>query len=100
MSICSRCCEELQIRLEDLIFPERMPIDGRAFCEAHGLWTAPLGQLQVRAVDLGKQMVKLQHRCHQLAADGRCRIYDTRPTICREFRCEKHAERFPDDEGS
>ena len=94
---CSRCCEDLDIRLEDLIFPERMPAEGREFCDAHGLWGSSLGQLRVRAVDLGGGRVKLRHRCQSLMVDGRCAIYETRPVICQEFQCDKHAERFPED---
>ncbi len=95
--ICTRCCEDLDIKLEDLIFPERMSPEGLAFCEVHGLWDVSLGELQDGAMDLGDGRVKLQHLCRQLMTDGRCAIYETRPTICREFRCDKHAERFPEE---
>jgi len=92
--ICSRCCEDLDIKLEDLIFPERMPPEGQEFCAVHGLWETSLRRLRVDATDLGSGRVKLRHRCQELTLDGHCMIYETRPTICRAFRCAQHAERF------
>lgn len=95
--ICSQCCEELDIKLVDLIFPERMPTEGQVFCETHALWSVSLGDMQIDAQDLGDGRVKIRHRCAQLTREGRCAIYEHRPTICREFRCALHAERFPED---
>lgn len=33
--------------------------------------------------------VFLDHKCVQLNDDNTCKIYETRPKICKEFWCEK-----------
>jgi Fe-S-cluster containining protein len=84
---CTCCCEDLDIRLEHLVFPERMSSEGRAFVAAHGLSCVPLGELVAGALDLGDGVVKIRHRCQQLRPDGLCGVYEQRPAICREFNC-------------
>jgi len=32
-------------------------------------------------------VVRVQHRCEQLTADGLCAVYPSRPKLCREFDC-------------
>lgn len=90
-----RCCLDLDIDLLDLIFPERMNEAGREFVQAHGLMNLTLSELQAGGqgvIDLGGGRVKIFHRCDQLADDGSCRIYATRPKICREFNCEQRRD--------
>jgi Fe-S-cluster containining protein len=84
---CTCCCEDLDIKIEHLVFPERMSSDGRAFVAAHGLSCVPLGELVAGALDLGDGVVKIRHRCQQLRPDGLCGVYEQRPTICSEFDC-------------
>ena len=82
-----RCCMDFDIRLEDLLFPERLSPEGLEFLRAHGVDRVPLSELRDRALDLGNGTVKIFHRCDQLDENGRCRIYKTRPQICRDFDC-------------
>lgn len=81
------CCTDMVILLEHLIFPERMPVSGQEFVKAHGLDDATLAELRAGAIDHGGGLVKVFHRCQHLQDDGRCAIYDRRPTICRQFDC-------------
>ena len=83
------CCLDLDIKLEHLLFPERMGADGWEFYQAHGLDRITLSELQARSIDQGEGMVKIRHRCAQLRDDGLCGIYETRPVVCREFDCTK-----------
>jgi len=82
-----RCCTDMDILLEHLIFPDRMPAEGQEFVEATGLDEKTLAELRVGATDEGNGFVKLQHVCKQLLANGDCGIYETRPAICRKFNC-------------
>jgi Fe-S-cluster containining protein len=86
------CCLDLELELRQLLFPETLDDAGREFVAAHGLETMPLYELRGRVSDLGladngERRVKLRHRCQHLQDDGRCGIYDNRPTICRDFDC-------------
>ncbi|MEK6799834.1 MAG: YkgJ family cysteine cluster protein [Planctomycetota bacterium] len=36
-------------------------------------------------VEEGRWYIQLQARCRNLGADNRCMVYETRPTICREY---------------
>ncbi len=36
-------------------------------------------------VEDGDWFVQFQARCHNLGADNRCLVYETRPEICREY---------------
>lgn len=42
--------------------------------------------------ELADGQVEIRHRCQHLADDGRCRIYSTRPTICRDYDCGKRRD--------
>ena len=84
------CCCDLDIAIIDLMIPERMGPDGWAFFVAHGLDKLTLEErvvLLTRAHEVSPGTVKLRHRCNQLADDGLCMIYATRPAICRAFDC-------------
>lgn len=85
---CAKCCTDLDIRLEHLIFPDRMSADGQAFVQAHGLDRVTLGSLRRMALDLGDGIVKIPHRCQYLTPFGLCAIYEARPQICRDFSCQ------------
>ena len=89
---CTRCCEDLDIKLEHLIFPERMPLAGEDFCSVHGLPRATLATLQTGAIDMKDGVVKIKHRCAQLTEEGFCSIYEGRPQICRDFQCPDNPE--------
>jgi len=41
-----------------------------------------LGELTIVPIGYG--------RCNHLGDDNRCKIYDTRPKMCREFNCWEH----------
>lgn len=81
------CCMDFDIELLHLLFPDLLPPDGREFVDAHGIWNVKLKDLMAGAVDMGEGVVKIKHRCKQLANDGRCKIYASRPRICRNFDC-------------
>ena len=80
-----KCCQDFDITLVDLIFPDRMTPEGREFVTAHGIGTTPLWAIQ--ATDMGNGLVKVHHRCDKLNDDGSCSIYEDRPQICRDFQC-------------
>ena len=90
------CCMDFDIRLEHLLFPERMDANGWEFISAHGLGGMTLTELQSRSIDMaphGKPgEVKVRHRCAQLLDDGTCGIYLTRPAICRAFDCSQRTD--------
>ena len=86
---CCKCCLDMDIDPLDMIFPERMSDAGREFVRAHGLDDAKLIDLRQNALLLENGLVKIQHRCQQLDELGLCRIYESRPEICREYDCSK-----------
>jgi Fe-S-cluster containining protein len=86
------CCMDMDIDLIDLVFPERMSIEGQEFVKAHGLDDKNIRELFSGAIDLGNGRVKIFHRCLQLADDGLCKIYSSRPKICKEFDCSKRSD--------
>jgi len=81
------CCQDMDIDLIHLVFPEQLGEDGKEFVEAHGLMNKPLSEIIKGAQDLGNGKVKIFHRCDQLEDNGRCAIYENRPQICRNFGC-------------
>lgn len=84
------CCMDLDIDVMDLIFPNRLPPEGREFVSAHGLeWLTVTERDTLLAAGTyqGKGIIKIKHRCAQLQDDGHCGIYATRPAICRTFDC-------------
>lgn len=84
------CCLDMDIAVFDLMRPDRMSGDGLEFVAAHGITVMGLEDrwgLLKDAVEMGGGIVKIKHRCAQLGDDGRCRIYATRPAICRNFDC-------------
>lgn len=85
---CANCCKDLDIRWQDLFWPERLDARGREFIEAHGLLQVPIGELMRGAQLLEDGVtVKVRHRCQKLNAENLCTMYEKRPAICREFDC-------------
>jgi Fe-S-cluster containining protein len=87
-----KCCMDMDIDPLDLIFPERLSPEGKEFIEAHGIFEIPLRDLLSDAENLGNGMLKIRHRCDMLNDDGLCRIYETRPKICRDFDCSTRTD--------
>lgn len=88
----SKCCGDLDIDPLDLLFPERMNSDGRAFLDAHGLDFVMLDALRSGAELRPNGQVRIKHRCQHLLDNGRCDIYATRPKICRAFDCSTRVD--------
>jgi len=86
------CCLDIDINTIDLVFPERMSVEGQEFVMAHGLSDETLTNLFANAIDLGGGKVKIFHRCMQLQDDGSCAIYASRPKICAEFDCSTRTD--------
>lgn len=83
------CCQEFDIDLYDLVFPDHLPKEGREFVKIQEIYKKPLGELIRGAIDMGNGKVKIFHRCPKLGDDGLCTIYATRPQICRAYVCQK-----------
>jgi Fe-S-cluster containining protein len=74
------------------LFPELyLTIDGQYFLEVHGLWGVTLEELRRMSTVLSNGQVKIRRRCNQLTEEGLCGIYERRPQLCREYRCESRA---------
>lgn len=86
------CCLDMEIKIIDLLFPERMSPEGLEFVKVHGLGAMTLAQIQESALGLGDGLVKLYHRCEQLDDAGLCKIYNTRPVLCRVFECSTRSD--------
>lgn len=86
-SPCNKCCMDIDIDPMLLFFPERMDDAGREFFKAHGLDDARLADLRNGVIEMPDGKLKIIHRCQQLDELGFCRIYDTRPEICRNYDC-------------
>lgn len=86
------CCTDMDIDLLDLVFPERLSEAGAEFIYAHGISMLTLNEIWHNSTYLGDGKIKLRHRCQMLGSDGQCRIYLTRPTICRQFDCKLRSD--------
>src|SRR5262245_7304340 len=86
------CCLDLNIDPLQLLFPDRLDADGLEFVTAHGLTALSL-EARVALLRAGRVLenrnVEIRHRCANLGDDGRCQIYASRPTICRDYDCSK-----------
>ena len=82
-----KCCGDFHINFLDLIFPERLPAEGKEFLDIHGIWEIPLRDLLKDAVNNGDGTVEVYHRCDMLRDDGLCSIYANRPKICKDYDC-------------
>lgn len=87
-----KCCLDFDIDPIHLIFPERMSTEGVEFILAHGIDKVLLVDLQKDAIDMLNGLVKIYHRCDQLQNDGKCKIYESRPVICRMFDCSSRKD--------
>lgn len=48
-------------------------------------------------VEEGDWFIQINRKCRELRPDNRCGIYETRPTICREYTtdgCDYHGEEY------
>jgi Fe-S-cluster containining protein len=81
------CCTDIDLDPFDLAFPKSISRDGREFFEAHGLYDLTVRELFKNAVNMRNGNIKIRHRCNQLQDDGRCKIYEARPLVCRQFNC-------------
>ena len=52
----------------------------------------------VRALGHVPRALPLEGRCPLLSAEGRCRVYASRPFGCRTYFCDRASERVPRDE--
>ena len=82
-----KCCVDFHINPLDLIFPERLPEDGKEFLDAHDIWDIPLRDLLKDSVMNADGSIEVYHRCDKLGDGGLCRIYANRPKICRDYDC-------------
>lgn len=86
---CSKCCRDLDIAPLELLFPELyLDTDGQYFLKVHGLSDMSLRELRSISEVLDAGKIKIRHACNQLTDEGLCGIYDARPKLCREYRCE------------
>lgn len=95
INLLPRCCTDFEIDPIDLLFPQRMGPEGRAFVEAHGVDKLTLPQIRKMlegAPRNDKGWFRVEHRCNQLNDDGTCKIYETRPQICRTFSCATRSD--------
>lgn len=86
-SPCFKCCLDVDIDPLVLFFPDMLDEAGREFVAAHGLDDARLIDLRQNAIRMPDGKIKISHRCQQLDELGYCRIYETRPQICRSYDC-------------
>lgn len=73
---CGLCCTQFIIQFKP---PERM---------------LELLRKHFNREDLDKIQLKVHHRCAYLDENNRCRIYEERPPICREFLCARAREKM------
>lgn len=86
---CSKCCEYINILIKE---PKtKRAIDKVVWYLLHGV--------SLHIDRDGDWMIHLPNRCKALDDKGRCTIYSTRPTICREYsqmKCEKYDKKYGD----
>lgn len=92
MNNLPKCCQDFEIDLLHLVFPEKMNTDGQEFLTAHNISNLTIASLRIGVIDQGNYVVRIQHRCAQLEDDGNCHIYDSRPLICRQFECASRSD--------
>jgi len=77
-----RCCEYYTVYLDE-------PEDAEDFDELR--WFLAHEGCHVY-IDEGQWHLNVATRCRFLGADGRCSIYEHRPTVCRDFGREEECE--------
>jgi Fe-S-cluster containining protein len=87
-----KCCTDIDIDPFDLAFPKHISEVGREFFTAHGLYELTVRELFEGAVNMHNGNIKIFHRCNQLQDNGLCRIYETRPLVCRKFDCHRRKD--------
>lgn len=86
------CCTDLELSVDELLFPEQLDAQGRYFLNVHGLDQMTLGELQASMVVSGERRVRIAHRCAKLTDEGCCSIYERRPLVCRMFDCKTRSD--------
>ena len=51
------------------------------------MWGYPKDRFKIVAKPNNIWEVKVTHKCVQLNVDNTCKLYDTRPHICKKFNC-------------
>jgi Fe-S-cluster containining protein len=87
-----KCCMDFDVNPIDLLVPSKLSKDGFAFLMTHGIFEEPLAIIIYMAEIMQDGMVKIKHRCKQLSDNGCCKIYDTRPVLCKEFDCSTRVD--------
>lgn len=76
---CHSCCETVHIPILHLILPHlHMNEKGHELFKAHGF----------EELLKTNGEIEIKHRCDQLDESNKCRIYESRPQICRDFNCK------------
>lgn len=86
------CCCDFELEPLYLLFPDRLDADGQRFIRLHGIDLVLWGELRRGAVEMPGGRVRIMHRCNQLLDDGRCRVYENRPLLCRTFDCASRVD--------
>ncbi len=86
---CSKCCQDFDIEPMHLLFPEMfLTEDAQYFMKAWNLERLTLEELRESIEVLTFNKVKVRVPCDKLTPEGLCSIYEQRPQLCREYRCE------------
>lgn len=87
---CCKCCKDMDIELKHLISPELyLDEDAQYFLKLWGLEQYSLEFIRQNSTLLGSgEKVKIRIPCSQLTEEGLCSVYERRPQLCREYRCE------------
>ncbi len=83
---CTRCCETVSIEID----APRSPWEYDQW-----IWVLHHRNLEVYVEKPERWYLHIDTRCEQLADDGRCRTYETRPVLCREYDPRSCERRFP-----
>lgn len=92
MTSLPMCCQDLEMSIEELLFPERLDAQGRYFVNVHGIDSLTLAELQATSTQLENGRIRIAHRCSKLLDSGCCGIYERRPLVCREFDCKTRSD--------
>jgi uncharacterized protein len=82
---CTRCCETVSIEIDT----PRAPWEYDQW-----IWVLQHRNLELYLEKPERWYLHIEATCRQLDEKGRCRIYDERPVLCREYdprNCERRA---------
>ncbi len=80
---CNICCRYATVELD--VPKNTEDIDEIRWIILHGI--------KVIVEETNEWLVVIPEKCHELGEDGRCKIYDNRPLVCRKYsqkECEKY----------